>query len=243
MRRYWVLKAAGNRNPGFQDTVKVDTFFCATPCAPRIADVRRGDFFVGGLDQAFVTGCSQNGSILEYVLHRFVRTGLMNGGTAGRIFFHPYGTSTLLSHREEVRRNPHRNHGKMDEPIATQHRPHIWLSREPANRYGGSDGKGRMSSLPGTNTTNPYLRNACPAWTPRILRKCLRGSIVQMTKMNLAGLIFPGFPFTLPFAIRKRVIHPDYFIPDAENQFYMTLMKATEPWSNGPRTGDDGDIR
>jgi len=73
-----------------------------------------------------------------------------------------------------------------------------------------------MSSLPGTNTTKPYLRERLPCLDASHSSEVLLGLYRSDDENEPARSYLSGFPFTLPFAIRKRVIHPDYFIPDAE---------------------------
>jgi len=145
MRRYWVLKAAGKQKTlGFQDYCERLNFLLRDSVRLRRIAMSRGDFFVGRAGFKHRDRFARRmGPSLNTFSIGFEEDGFDEiGAQQGRIFFHPYGTSTLCPHRKKFAEILTEIMARMDEPIATQPSSHILVvERSPQDRYGGSDGR------------------------------------------------------------------------------------------------------
>jgi len=243
LRRYWFLRAREKRKHlGFQDYCERLNFLLRDSVRlRRIADVPVGTFLSGGLDSSIVTGLLAE---MVHPLNTF-SIGIEGGGIEGGGFeedgFDESADSIAVSSFYHTEHHPLSLTGKkfadllveimarMDEPIADAAIvPTYWLSREARKTVTVVlTGEGADELFAGYEHYEPYLRKHLTLLGRlAFVGKCLLGIPGSSDGNESAQSYLSGFPFTLSFNLRKNLIHPDYFIPSAESQFYLSLMRS-----------------
>lgn len=233
VRQYWILKAEKKRKRlGFQDYRERLSFLLRDSVRlRRIADVPVGTFLSGGLDSSIVTGLLAE---MVHPLNTF-SVGFEEDGfdesahsIAVSSLFHtehhhlPLTGTKFADLLMEIM-------ARMDEPIADAAIvPTYWLSREARKTVTVVlTGEGADELFAGYEHYEPFLkRHLSLPGRLAFAGKCLLGIQGSSDPNGSPQSHLSGFPFTLSFNLRKKLIHPDYLIPKAESQYYLSLMRS-----------------
>jgi asparagine synthase (glutamine-hydrolysing) len=238
VRQYWILKAEEKRKRlGFQDyRERLDFLLRDSVRLRRIADVPVGTFLSGGLDSSIVTG------LLAEMVHPLNTFSIgIEGSGFGEDGFDESAHSFAVSsfYHTEHHHLPLTGKkfadllveimGRMDEPIADAAIvPTYWLSREARKTVTVVlTGEGADELFAGYEHYEPFLkRHLTSPGRLAFAGKCLLGIQGSSDTNGSPQSHLSGFPFTLLSNLRKKLIHPDYLIPRAESQYYLSLMRS-----------------
>ena len=222
--RYWILRKNRTDGSPFPELCeRLRSLLDDSVRLRRIADVPVGTFLSGGLDSTLVTGLlARRVQPLDTFSIGFEESGFDESSESAlasshfRTNHHPFVLSakTFAELLQEVM-------SRVDEPVADAASiPTYWLSKEARKTVKVIlTGEGADELFAGYDHYREIFPHPSTSFSRVGLPESLDGDGLPYSELS-------RIPFAVSEVFHRRILHPDYWVPDSLQTFYQTLQKS-----------------